>query len=70
MADFAVQSEPAQPETDTAGSRHPGSVSRWSMLRVPLALSLALCLTVPESEVRAKLFKMNLIVKNLRRASI
>ena len=40
------------------------------MLHVPLALSLALCLTVPESEVRAKLFKTNLIVKNLRRASI
>lgn len=70
MADFALQSEPAQIQRDTVALPRRASVSSWSILRVPLALSLALCLTIPESEVRAKLFKMNLIVKNLHRVSV
>lgn len=55
-------------------THHPDPVVRPSKLRdrlpwLPAALSavIALCLVVPESEIRAKAFKMNLIVKNVRR---
>lgn len=69
MTDITVHSEPARSTANPAGShRLTGRVAQLPVLRTAIVLSLALCLTIPESEVRAKVFKMNLIVKNLQRA--
>ena len=37
------------------------------MLRLAVGLAIAVCLVVPESEIRAKTFKLNLIVSNVKR---
>lgn len=43
-------------------------VDRSAVLRLGITMALSLCLIVPESEVRAKLFKANLILNNVVRA--
>lgn len=55
------------PRSDAASNAVPRSVDRLPVVRTVLSLAVAACLVVPESEVRAKMFKANLILTNVKR---
>ena len=54
-------------QTEPPARRRP-MLDRLPWLSAALSVIVSVCLVVPESEIRAKAFKINLIAKNIRRA--
>lgn len=56
------------PDMASPDKRVGSFLDKSAVLRLGITMVLALCLIVPESEVRAKLFKANLILNNVLKA--